>query len=169
MAFTSSLARSVMPPRSSLRSKSSRNLGSMAKIFLHSLSILKKQMIEFLGLKFGRFCGSMTLMVSCYVSFRVILSCRPEVCILVNGKQSKPFHVGVELRQGCVLSPLLFIVYINWIDICTVMGTVALFTSGATFSVAVAAALLLFFVTSDKRQRRCSFSRKSGIASAVFF
>ena len=105
-------------------------------------------------------------MVSCYVSFRVILSCRPEVCILVNGKQSKPFHVGVELQQGCVLSPLLFIVYMNWIDICTVMGTVALFTSGATFS--VAAALLLFFVTSDKRQRRCSFSRKSGIASMFF-
>ena len=29
--------------------------------------------------------------------------CRPEVCVRVNGKQSKPFHVGVGLRQGCVL------------------------------------------------------------------
>ena len=28
--------------------------------------------------------------------------CRPEVCVRVNGKQSKPFHVGVGLRQGCV-------------------------------------------------------------------
>ena len=54
-----------------------------------------------------------------------------------------------------------------------VMGTMALFTSGATsaptFSVAVAAAPLLFFVTSDKRQRRCFFSQKSASASALFF
>ena len=39
--------------------------------------------------------------------------------VRVNGKQSKPFHVGVGLRQGCVLSPLLFIVYMNWIDKCS--------------------------------------------------
>ena len=45
--------------------------------------------------------------------------CRPEVCVRVNGKQSKPFHVGVGLRQGGVLSPLLFIVYMNWIDKCS--------------------------------------------------
>ena len=39
-----------------------------------------------------------------------------EVCVRVNGKRSQPFNVGVGLRQGCVLSPLLFIVYMNWID-----------------------------------------------------
>ena len=41
-------------------------------------------------------------------------------------------------------------------------------TSGRTFSVAVAAAPLLFFVTSDKQQRHCFFSQKSGSASALF-
>ena len=44
--------------------------------------------------------------------------CRPEVCVRVNCKQSKPFYVGVGLRQGCVLSSLLFIVNMNLIDKC---------------------------------------------------
>ena len=42
------------------------------------------------------------------------LYCQPEVC--VNGKQSKSFHVGVGLQQGCVLSPLLFIIYVKWMN-----------------------------------------------------
>ena len=45
--------------------------------------------------------------------------CRPEIYVRVNGKQSKSFHVGVGLRQGCVLSSLLFSVYMNWIDKCS--------------------------------------------------
>ena len=45
--------------------------------------------------------------------------CRPEVCVPVNGKQSKPFHVGDRLWQGCILSPLFFTVYMNWIDKCS--------------------------------------------------
>ena len=48
--------------------------------------------------------------VSCTVAISTFY-CRPEVCVRVNGKQSKPFHVGIRLRQGCVLSPLLLIVY----------------------------------------------------------
>ena len=45
--------------------------------------------------------------------------CQPGVCAEVNGKQSKPFQVGVGLWKGCVLSPLLFIVHMNWIDKCS--------------------------------------------------
>ena len=45
--------------------------------------------------------------------------CKPKVCVCVNGKQSKPFDVGVGLRQGCVSSLLFFIVYMNWIDKCS--------------------------------------------------
>ena len=33
--------------------------------------------------------------------------------------KSKPFHVDVGLRRECILSPLLFIVYMNWIDECS--------------------------------------------------
>ena len=47
------------------------------------------------------------------------LHCRPEVCVRVNGKQSKSFQMGVGLRQWCVMSTLLFIVYMNWIDKCS--------------------------------------------------
>ena len=45
--------------------------------------------------------------------------CQSEVCVRINGKQSKPFRVDVGLRKGCVLSPLLFITYMNWIDKCS--------------------------------------------------
>ena len=45
--------------------------------------------------------------------------CRPDIYVWVNGKQSKPFRVGVGLSQGCLLSPLLFIVAMNSIDECS--------------------------------------------------
>ena len=54
---------------------------------------------------FGRFCGSMALMASCYdLHAMKSFYCRSEVCVRVNGKQSNPFHVDVGLRQGCALS-----------------------------------------------------------------
>ena len=45
-----------------------------------------------------------------------LLYCQLEIWVRVNGKQSKSFHVEVGLRQGCVLSLLLFIIYMNCID-----------------------------------------------------
>ena len=90
----------------------------MAKISLHALSILKKHMTKFLGINFGRFCRSYGVNGQLLRAIKSFY-CRPEVCVRVTGKQSKPFHEGVGLRQGCVLSPLLFIVYMNWINKCS--------------------------------------------------
>ena len=39
-----------------------------------------------------------------------------EVCVRVNDRQSKSFHVGVGLQQRCILSPLLFIIRMNWMN-----------------------------------------------------
>ena len=39
-----------------------------------------------------------------------------EVCVHVNGIKTKLFNVSVRLGQGCVLSPLLFIIYMDKID-----------------------------------------------------
>ena len=84
----------------------------MAKISLHALLILKKaydrvprDKLRKVLWKYGVNGQLLRVIKSFY--------CRPEVCVWVNGKQSKPFHVGVGLRQGCVLSPLLLIVYMN--------------------------------------------------------
>ena len=34
-----------------------------------------------------------------------------EVCVRVNSATTKPFRVSVGLRQGCSLSPILFLIY----------------------------------------------------------
>ena len=41
---------------------------------------------------------------------------KSEVCVRVNGMKIKPFSDSVGLRQGCVISPLLFIICMGKID-----------------------------------------------------
>ena len=41
---------------------------------------------------------------------------QPGVCVRTNGKQSRSFHVGFDLRQGCVLLSILFIISMNLMD-----------------------------------------------------
>ena len=36
-----------------------------------------------------------------------------EVCVRVNSATTKPFRVSVGLRQGCSLSPILFLIYMH--------------------------------------------------------
>ena len=89
----------------------------MTKISLPALSILKQHMTEFLGINFGRFFGF--CVDGHLLRANKPFYCQLGVCARVDGKQPKPFHVGVGPRQGCVLSPLVFIVYMNWIDRCS--------------------------------------------------
>ena len=56
------------------------------------------------------------------VAVKSLYKC-PNVCVRVNGAKSKPFNVGVGLRQGCVLSPLIFITFMNWIDMRSRVGS----------------------------------------------
>ena len=79
--------------------------------------------------------------------------CRPEVCLRVNGKQSEPFHVGVGLRQGCVLSSLLFIVYMNWIDKCSQANECATFGNCKISRLLFANDLVLLSSTKSGLQR----------------
>ena len=36
-----------------------------------------------------------------------------KVCVRVNSATTEPFRVSVGLRQGCFLSPILFLIYMN--------------------------------------------------------
>ena len=79
--------------------------------------------------------------------------CQPEVCVRVNGKQLKPFNVGVGLRQECVLSPLLFIVYMNWIDKCSQADKCAMIGNCKISCLLFADGLFLLFFTESGLQR----------------
>ena len=65
------------------------------------LTILKKCMTDFLGINFEWFCGSMAIIFRLLRAIKSV-SCRPEVRVQVNGKQSKPFYMGVGLWQARV-------------------------------------------------------------------
>ena len=54
-------------------------------------------------------------MVSCYMPLRHFMV--PTGVLWLSKRQAiKAFYISVELRQGCVLFLLFFIVYMNWID-----------------------------------------------------
>ena len=71
-------------------------------------------MTGFLEISSGECCKGMALMSRCY--WLLNLYGQTELSVRVISKHLKSFPVGVSLRQGCVLSPLLFITYVNWID-----------------------------------------------------
>ena len=70
---------------------------------LHALLIWKRHMTAFLEISSGECCIDGHLLMAIKS-----LYCQLELCVCLNGKQSKSFHVGVGFRQGCVLSPLFF-------------------------------------------------------------
>ena len=56
--------------------------------------------------------GRLLLLAGCEKS---LCSCS-ETCVPVVDVESQPFTVDIEFRKMCVLSPLFFIVYMNWIE-----------------------------------------------------
>jgi len=75
----------------------------------------RKHTTWFLVKSFGECSGRTVLNVACYWPSSLCKSCS-DVCVRVGRVKSQPLTVGVELRKTCVLSPLLFIVYMNWDD-----------------------------------------------------
>ena len=89
-----------------------KNLWSKPKT--HVLSTSRKHTARFLVKNCGECCGSTVLTVACYTDCQFIVFPLRN-CVRINGVNSWSFTVFVW-RQGCVLSPLLFIFYMNWID-----------------------------------------------------
>ena len=59
----------------------------------------------------------MALTVSCNMPLRHFMVLT-GVSWLSKRQTIKAFHIGLELRKGCVLFFLFFTVYMNWIDKC---------------------------------------------------
>ena len=67
---------------------------------------------------FGGFYRRMALMVGCCMPLRYSIMLT-GISWLSKWQTIKAFHIDAELRQGCVLFPLFFIVYVNWINKCS--------------------------------------------------
>ena len=97
----------------SLSSKFLRNLGRMPKTSTHALSTSRKHTTRFLVKRFVvECCRSTVLTAACLLAVKSLYSWS-EVYVRVRRVKSQPFTVAAGLRQGCVLSPLFFIVYIR--------------------------------------------------------
>ena len=96
----------------SLSSKILRNHGSVLKTSSHALSTSRKHTPVFLVKSFGNCCGSKVLTAACYWPSSHWYSCS-DICVRFRKVKLWLFTADVELRQGCVLSPLLFIVNIS--------------------------------------------------------
>jgi len=97
----------------SLSSKYLRNLGSMPKTSAPVLLTSRKHTTGFLVNSFGKRCRSTVLTAAC--CWRSSQCIPAQTFIHAGGAKSPPFNIGVGLRQGCMLSPLPFIVYMSWI------------------------------------------------------
>ena len=85
-------------------SKFSRNPGSMPETCIHVLSTSGKYKVGFLVKSFGGRCGSTVLTgASCWPSSSLTVFLLRRLCPCRRSK-SKPFSVGVGLRQCCVLT-----------------------------------------------------------------
>jgi len=82
----------------------------MLKTSSHDLSTSRKHTTGFLVKNFGECCGSTVLTAACYWPSN---HCIPQTCVRVGRVKSRPFTVGVGVRQGLVLLPLLSIVNIS--------------------------------------------------------
>jgi len=87
----------------------------MQKMSTHVLLTSRKHMTRFLVKSFGECCGTTVLMAACYCPSSHCVPAQKFMSVSTELNHNRsPLVVG--LRQGCVLSLFLFIVYMNWIN-----------------------------------------------------